>query len=163
MLSNPNDVNQLVGSPNLSCKRYFTFMSSACRILKRLYPDSEVGTTFSFTHVEPFAEKEKDIIAAKRIDAVLNRSFIEPSLGMGYPIKELPFLHPIEKYFVAGDDKKVEAGFGIFLCLSGEGELDFENSGKLAVKSGDAVVIPFAAGTFTVNNCVGILSRPPAA
>ena len=39
----------------------------------------------------------------------------------------------------------------------------FKNSGKLAVKSGDAVVIPFAAGTFTVNNCVGILSRPPAA
>ena len=65
--------------------------------------------------------------------------------------------------YLTGDDKKVEAGFGIFLCLSGEGELDFENSGKLAVKSGDAVVIPFAAGTFTVNNCVGILSRPPAA
>ena len=65
--------------------------------------------------------------------------------------------------YLTGDDKKVEAGFGIFLCLSGEGELVFENSENLLVKSGDAVVIPFVAGSFTVSNCVGILSRPPAA
>jgi len=65
--------------------------------------------------------------------------------------------------YLTGDDKKVEAGFGIFLCLSGEGELVFENSENLSIKSGDAVVIPFSAGSFTVSNCVGILSRPPAA
>jgi len=65
--------------------------------------------------------------------------------------------------YLTGDDKKVEAGFGIFLCLSGNGELSFENSGKIAVEVGDAVVIPYAAGEFTVNNCAGILSRPPAA
>ena len=65
--------------------------------------------------------------------------------------------------YLTGDDKKVEAGFGIFLCLSGEGELVFENSENLSLKSGDAVVIPFAAGSFTVSNSVGILSRPPAA
>jgi mannose-6-phosphate isomerase len=65
--------------------------------------------------------------------------------------------------YLTGDDKKVEAGFGIFLCLSGEGELVFENSENLSVKSGDAIVIPFAAGSFTINNCGGILSRPPAA
>jgi mannose-6-phosphate isomerase len=41
--------------------------------------------------------------------------------------------------------------------------LSFENSGKIAVEVGDAVVIPYAAGAFTVNNCAGILSRPPAA
>jgi mannose-6-phosphate isomerase len=65
--------------------------------------------------------------------------------------------------YLTGDEQKVEAGFGIFLCLSGEGELVFENSENLSVKSGDAVVIPFVAGSFTVSNCVGILSRPPAA
>jgi mannose-6-phosphate isomerase len=65
--------------------------------------------------------------------------------------------------YLTGDEQKVEAGFGIFLCLSGEGELVFENSENLSIKSGDAVVIPFAAGSFTVSNCVGILSRPPAA
>ncbi len=57
----------------------------------------------------------------------------------------------------------MEAGFGIFLCLTGDGELVFENSENIKVSRGDAVVIPFAAGSFTINNCGGILSRPPAA
>jgi len=65
--------------------------------------------------------------------------------------------------YLTGDDKKVEAGFGIFLCLTGDGELVFENSENIKVSRGDAVVIPFAAGSFTVNYCGGILSRPPAA
>ena len=65
--------------------------------------------------------------------------------------------------YLTGDDKKIEAGFGIFLCLSGDGELVFENAGSLSIKSGDAIVVPFSAGSFVVNNCAGILSRPPAA
>jgi len=65
--------------------------------------------------------------------------------------------------YLTGDDKKVEAGFGIFLCLSGDGKLVFENTGDLDIKAGDAIVIPHSAGRFTVNNCAGILSRPPAA
>jgi len=65
--------------------------------------------------------------------------------------------------YLTGDDKKVEAGFGIFLCLSGDGELVFENAAGLGIKAGDAVVVPCSAGSFTVNNCAGILSRPPAA
>jgi len=65
--------------------------------------------------------------------------------------------------YLTGDDKKIEAGFGIFLCLSGDGELVFENTGNLGIEAGDAVVVPYSAGSFTVNNCAGILSRPPAA
>ena len=62
--------------------------------------------------------------------------------------------------YLTGDEEKVEAGFGIFLCLFGDGELVFANFENLLVKSGDAVVIPFAAGSFSVSNCVGILARP---
>ena len=65
--------------------------------------------------------------------------------------------------YLTGDDKKIEAGFGIFLCLTGNGELVFENAGSLGIKAGDAIVVPYSAGSFTVNNCAGILSRPPAA
>jgi mannose-6-phosphate isomerase len=65
--------------------------------------------------------------------------------------------------YLTGDDKKVEAGFGIFLALTGGGQLVFENTDRLDVKAGDAIVIPYSAGSFTVNNCAGILSRPPAA
>jgi len=58
---------------------------------------------------------------------------------------------------------KVESGFGIFLALSGEGLMIFDNDKELEIKQGDAVVIPYCAGGFTLSNCSGILSRPPAA
>jgi mannose-6-phosphate isomerase len=58
---------------------------------------------------------------------------------------------------------KVEAGFGIFLSLAGDGKMKFENDQTLDVKQGDAVVIPYCAGGFTLSDCSGILSRPPAA
>jgi len=58
---------------------------------------------------------------------------------------------------------KVEAGFGIFLSLAGDGKMKFENDQTLDVKQGDAVVTPYSAGGFTLSDCSGILSRPPAA
>ena len=58
---------------------------------------------------------------------------------------------------------KVESGFGIFLALSGKGSMIFDNDQPLEIKRGDAVVIPYCAGGFTLSNCSGILSRPPAA
>ena len=65
--------------------------------------------------------------------------------------------------YLVGDSRKVDAGFGVFLVLSGDGEMDFENYGKLKVQIGDAIVIPHCAGAFTVSGCKGIISRPPAA
>ena len=65
--------------------------------------------------------------------------------------------------YLTGDEKKVEAGFGVFLALAGEGQLVFENTDRLDVKAGDAIVIPFCAGSFILKNCAGILSRPPSA
>jgi len=81
------------------------------RILKELCPDAEVGTSFSFTHVEPHSIKEKDILAAERIKALLNRTFVEPSLGLGYPVNDLPFLRNIEKYTLPGDEEKIKFQF----------------------------------------------------
>ena len=65
-------------------------------------------------------------------------------------------------YLTAGHNK-IEAGFGIFLSLSGNGQMSFDNEHLLDVSKGDAVVIPHSAGGFTLSNCSGILSRPPAA
>jgi beta-glucosidase len=50
----------------------------------------------------PLRSLEKDHIAVERWDALLNRLFIEPSLGMGYPISSLPFLGKIERHFKDG-------------------------------------------------------------
>ena len=74
------------------------------RILRDLCPNSEIGTTFSCSHIEPHRPIEKDIQAAKRIDAILNRLFIEPSLGMGYPIEDVKILGRVEDYMYPNDE-----------------------------------------------------------
>lgn len=61
----------------------------------------------------------------------------------------------------------VEAGFGVVMALAGHGILA-SPVGSLAVKRGDAVLVPFAAGDCTLQtegdreHLVGILCRPPA-
>jgi mannose-6-phosphate isomerase len=64
--------------------------------------------------------------------------------------------------YLTADHAKIESGFGIFLALSGEGSMIFDTDQPLEIKQGDAVVIPYCAGGFTLSNCSGILSRPPA-
>lgn len=81
------------------------------RILKDLLPAAEVGTTFSCSFIEPYTSRPKDINAANRIDALLNRMFIEPILGMGYPEKDLPFLKKTRKYMHSGDEDKMAFDF----------------------------------------------------
>ena len=55
------------------------------RIIRKLVPHAHIGTTFSFSHVIPFSDKKQDIAAANRIDILMNRLFIEATLGKGYP------------------------------------------------------------------------------
>ncbi|MFN0081382.1 MAG: GH1 family beta-glucosidase [Ferruginibacter sp.] len=81
--------------------------AEGARIIKSLRPDCKVGTTISYSHVEPFSSKERDIAATIKVDALLNRMFIEPLLGMGYPTKELKILERIERFMIAGDEKKL--------------------------------------------------------
>jgi len=78
------------------------------RIIKSMYPNSNVGTTFSCSHVEPYSPKQKDIIASQKADVLLNRFFIEPLLGMGYPTQELKILSRIEKYMLQNDEKELQ-------------------------------------------------------
>ncbi len=86
-------------------------MSEGGRILKDLLPDAAVGTTFSCSLVEPYTNRQSDISAAKRIDTLLNRMFIEPILGMGYPKEDLSFLKRIGKYSRPGDEEKMAFDF----------------------------------------------------
>jgi len=77
------------------------------RIIKSLQKDCKVGTTISYSHLEPFSNKESDVLATAKVDALLNRMFIEPLLGLGYPTKELRILERIERFMLAGDQKKL--------------------------------------------------------
>jgi beta-glucosidase len=77
------------------------------RIVKSTHSESLVGTTFSYSHVEPYRNSEKDLAAAKKTDALLNRMFIEPLLGMGYPVRDLKILQRLEKFYKDGDSSKL--------------------------------------------------------
>jgi beta-glucosidase len=73
------------------------------KILRDKVADANIGTTFSCTHIEPFSQNAKDIEAAKRVDTLLNRTFIEPILGMGYPQKDLAVLKKLNNYIKEDD------------------------------------------------------------
>jgi len=55
------------------------------RIIRANIPRANIGTSFSCSEVMPFTQKEEDVKAARRADILLNRLFIEPLLGRGYP------------------------------------------------------------------------------
>jgi beta-glucosidase len=79
--------------------------------VKSIDPNAQVGTTYSCSYITPHSTSLKDIEAANRVDALLNRLFIEPSLGLGYPITSLPFLKKILKYKLPGDDELMMVSF----------------------------------------------------
>jgi beta-glucosidase len=56
------------------------------RIIRNIVAKAQIGTTFSCSEVLPFRDdRPEDIAAAKRMDILLNRLFVEPTLGRGYP------------------------------------------------------------------------------
>ena len=73
------------------------------KILREIVSDACIGTTLSCSEITPYSNRPKDIKASKRVDALLNRLFLEPSLGLGYPIDSVPILHRIERYQKSGD------------------------------------------------------------
>lgn len=74
------------------------------RAIRAHVQDANIGTTFSCSYIEPWKQEKRHIKAAKRVDALLNRLFIEPALGMWYPLDELPALGGLEKYVHPEDD-----------------------------------------------------------
>jgi len=78
------------------------------RIIRSLRSDCKVGTTFSGAHVEPFTDQDIDVFASAKVDALLNRIFIEPLLGLGYPLGDLKVLQRLEKYVLQHDEARLQ-------------------------------------------------------
>jgi beta-glucosidase len=55
------------------------------RILRAEVSNANIGTSFSCSEIIPYTQSESDLLAAQRVDCLMNRLFIEPTLGMGYP------------------------------------------------------------------------------
>ncbi len=81
------------------------------RIIRENVIGSQAGTTFSCSPVEPFSGAQKHLITVEKFDAILNRLFIEPSLGLGYPVKSIKQLKRIDKYVKSGDAEKLKFDF----------------------------------------------------
>ncbi|WP_240163811.1 GH1 family beta-glucosidase [Spirosoma taeanense] len=82
------------------------------RVVRRNVPNAVVGTTFSCSPIDSFTESARDQAAARRVDALMNRLFIEPALGLGYPTQELPFLEGIMKRVAKpGDSERLAFDF----------------------------------------------------
>ncbi len=86
-------------------------MGEGGRIIRANVPEAEIGTTFSCSWIEALDEKPANIKAAAKVDALLNRLFVEPMLGLGYPTEQLPVLRKMEKYIRQGDMENIPFEF----------------------------------------------------
>ncbi|MEO6150880.1 MAG: GH1 family beta-glucosidase [Mucilaginibacter sp.] len=84
---------------------------AGAKTLRAACPQAYIGTTFSCSHIEPYSDSPGNIAAAKRADALINRLFIEPILGLGYPEKDLPVLSKLRKYMQPGDEDNMHFDF----------------------------------------------------
>ncbi len=55
------------------------------KVLREQLPHARIGTSFSCSQVVPYSERPADLAAAARVDLLMNRLFIEPLLGKGFP------------------------------------------------------------------------------
>lgn len=81
------------------------------RIAKSNVPDGQIGTTFAMTHLMPETDHPNDKRATEKLDALINRLFIDPLMGDGYPIASNGLLKSIERYMKDGDDQKLVFDF----------------------------------------------------
>jgi beta-glucosidase len=74
------------------------------RVIRALQPNARIGTTFSTTYIDPLDDSRSHRESAHKADALSNRLFLEPLLGMGYPTTDLKFMEGVEKFMRPGDE-----------------------------------------------------------
>lgn len=81
------------------------------RVIRENVKDAHIGTTISASHITPKNDKPKHHRAAKRVDALWNRLFLEPALGLGYPVDDFRPLKYMRKYIKDGDMEQLAFDF----------------------------------------------------
>jgi beta-glucosidase len=66
------------------------------KILRAEISKANIGTTFSCSEVIPNTQSDNDILAAKRVDCLMNRLFVEPTQGMGFPTADWDVLEKFQ-------------------------------------------------------------------
>jgi beta-glucosidase len=75
----------------------------AAAAIRAAAPGASVGTTHIFTPPDVAGDSFLHRRAARAFDAAMNRVYVEPNFGLGYPTADSPLLKGIER-FVQGDD-----------------------------------------------------------
>ncbi|AII53582.1 GH1 family beta-glucosidase [Hymenobacter sp. APR13] len=83
------------------------------RALRAVLPaTAQIGTTFSCSYLTPWRPGHaRDARATRRADALLNRLFVEPALGLGYPVADVPLLGWLDRYMRPGDEALLPFAF----------------------------------------------------
>ena len=76
------------------------------RIVRQNVADALVGTTYSCAPTEGH-DPVRDANTQRRFDAILNRIFIEPVLGMRYPVAAFSLLRYLDNFRLQDDERDV--------------------------------------------------------
>jgi len=81
----------------------------AVPILRELVPDARVGIVNVHQPIHPASDSDPDRLAAAQGDGMLNRTFLDPLVGRGYP-EVVPYDRPVlESYIREGDMDRIAA------------------------------------------------------
>lgn len=72
------------------------------------YPQNYVGTSLHFGDIAPYSKNRFDQKAANQVHTLMNRMFLEPLLGMGYPKNLRSFYKRLSVHIRPGDDKLMQ-------------------------------------------------------
>lgn len=81
----------------------------AVPILRRNAPGAQVGIALNLTHVVPASTSEADAEAARTCDGLINRWFLDPLAGRGYPEDIVQHLGRPMPYVQPGDMEAIAA------------------------------------------------------
>jgi beta-glucosidase len=81
------------------------------RIVRQNVKNSHIGTSFATFCVQSRSDSYLDKRAERVIDATINRMFVEPLVGLGYPYADFPALRLIEIFIKKDDDKNIQFDF----------------------------------------------------
>jgi len=70
--------------------------ADGAKILRAEVNRANIGTTYSCSEIIPFTQSDNDILAAKRVDCLMNRLFIEPAQGLGFPTADWDVLEKFQ-------------------------------------------------------------------
>lgn len=59
--------------------------ADGAKILRAEVNQAVIGTAFSCSEIVPYSHSDQDVMIAKRTDILMNRFFLEPALGLGFP------------------------------------------------------------------------------